>query len=711
MSPGIPGFSDGAPEAAQSVPSSQSSPLSSQLETLRNAQPKTSRHDLANMALLFAMDGNYPGCWLGLDDDQDQDKAQNSELNAEEGQLPNQGDVNEETADDRLFSKTRQLGKEMEKRSPLANTLSLILHTRLLKGHNVKDRKSMIPRPISAFTSAASPRNESRVEYWGERLETSMSYVPTGAPRDSDIFPPDEKEGGVCGWYDELGFLMEESHVEDRFITTQKEVQQQKQQPSQPASPSQQEERYVRFVAETGVSLDLPFVLQDNKPEAARQSSFSDLEVAECSIPPAERPPPLSLRSRLEETKTKLQALVLDEKVRSDNNPTYVQPSIHETSDLHIPGQHALRPEGFVPFLEFIQEPGRFLRNAKKLRRQKERRRALYEANRAARGDIQGGVVLSSRGTNMADLHAKVRVERSVTLFSWKSGMTDRFETSRTEAIDSVKIRRYELARERSVERSRNDATYLISTEKSDSGLEGVCREMAEQGFTSQRTEPLEPSRNAWWEPDIHPHILEAVEEQLNEHLSEDLWSFIEGDDRDFTVVQQRQGMIHELPEKWRQRASEHSLTPLNRYEYVQYDAQILYDPTQWPEERETDVRQDDLSPGRCPSCLSWPPAQNCSLCWTVHTQESVIDPSYPPMRVWDTVRVEGNEDGKRLPSETSSQTTVKKPVWCWPFSRTRCAVDPKKEVANHTGDAGKGLWKRKAKRRKLSKIPPTPKD
>jgi hypothetical protein len=383
---------------------------------------------------------------------------------------------------------------------------------------------------------------------------------------------------------------------------------------------------------------------------------------------------------------------ILGDKVGSDDGPTNIQPSVLEFNNVRSLRRRPPTPEGFVPLLEFIQQPGRFLTNAEKLKRQKERRQALYEATRATRNEIQDGAASCSQGTKMAEFRAKVRVERGVTLFSWESATTDKVEPSRTEAIDCVEIRSYELIRERSVPQSRNDAPSLIAAQKSDSEFEAVHQEMAEQMCSSQRATPLKPSRNAWWEPGIHPHVLEAVEEQLDEHLSEDLWSFIEGDDREFTVVQQRQGMIHELPEQWRQRASEHDLVSLNHYGYVLYDAQIWYDPTRWPEGRETDAYQYNLSPGCCPSCLSRRPVQNCSLCWTVHTQESVIDPSYPPMRVWETVRVEGNEDEKRLPSETSSEMTVKKPVWCWPFTRAKRAVESNKETVNHTGDVGKGL-------------------
>lgn len=662
------------------------------------------------------MDGNYPGCWQAFNPDHDQDKGEDPNLKIGEGQISDERDSGEETTRDRLFSKTSKPEEEMGEKIAQASNLALVICTRLLKGAGVKERKSMIPRPISALPSAASSRKEGRSEEKRERHETCEIYVPTGAPKDSDIFPkrtglePHKTEKDACGWYDELGFLTDEPRLEDRFAAMRTQIQLLKERLKQPARPPQQVERYVGFVAEMSVSLNPPSPLQNIDRATARQSPLSDLVVEGGSLPPARRASPLFLRSGPKETRAKSPAPILGDKVGSDDGPIGFQPSMLESNNLHSLRQRPPRPDGFVPFLEFVQEPGRFLRNTEKLRRQKERRQALYESTRAARNQIQDGVASSSRGKNVADYRAKVQVERSVTLFSWESGMTNRFETSRADAIDSAGIRRCEIARERSVPRSRSDVLYLFAAQKSDSTSEAAHQEVAEQMCSSQRAEPLKPSRNAWWEPNIHSHVLEAVEGQLDEHLSEDLWSFIEGDDRDFTVVQQRQGMIHELPEQWRQRASDHNLVPLNHYGYVQYDAQILYDPTQWPEGRETDADQNYLFPDRCPSCLSWRSVQNCSLCWTIHTQESVIDPSYPPMRVWDAVRVEGNEDEKRLPGEISSQMAMKKSVCCWPFSCVRRGIEPKKDAAS-TGDAGKGLWKRKAERRKLSKIPPTPKD
>jgi hypothetical protein len=716
MSSGISHSLWAALECAQLAPSDQSSPLSSQCETSGDAQPKVDRHDLANMALLFAMDGNYPGCWQRLGDDHDQEKIQTPELNAEDVRTSDEGEVNEEVMSGRLLPKISEPAQEKEERTPWAGSLSLVFHTRLWRDDE-KRWKSLIPRPISAFPSAASSRKENRVENRGEGHKSFMSYVPTDAPEDSRTSPrcndrePDEGKRALDGLYDESGFLIEEPRVEDHFRKTQTEAQQRKQQSRQPARPSQKAERYVEFVAETGISLGPPFGLQDNEHAVMRRSSRSDVEAEEFPLPPAQRPSPLFLRSRPEETRTELPASALVEKIGSDNGPPDAEPSILDTNDLEIPRQRARRLKEFVPFHEFVQEPGRFLRNAEKLRRQEERRQALYEATRAARNNMQDAVASSSRGTNMAQSCAKVRMQRSVSLFSWESGVIEELEISRSEAGDAEEIHRYAIARRGSAQGSQGDAPNLKSAERSDSELEAVHREMVEPGCSSQRAQPLKPSRNAWWEPELHPHMPEVEEKRLDQHVSEDLWSFIEGDDRDFTVVQQRQGMIHEFPEQWRQRASDQSLIPLNRYEYVQYDVEISYDPTQWPERRETTTCRSALSSDRCASCLSWRSAQDCSLCWTVHTQESVIDPSYLPMRVWDTVRVQGNEDEKRLSSETSSQTTVKKPVWCWPFRRAKSGSAHKVKAVDHTGHTRKGLWKPKSERRKLSKIPQTPKE
>lgn len=141
--------------------------------------------------------------------------------------------------------------------------------------------------------------------------------------------------------------------------------------------------------------------------------------------------PSLFLLSRPEEVKTKSTASVLVGKNRSDNDPSDVEPYILGPKDLRIHKQREPRRESFMPFHHFVQEPSRFLRNAGKLRRQEERRRALCEATCAARSDIPVGSAPSSRDTDMAEPREKARMQRSVSLLSWEPEVIEDWKSKR----------------------------------------------------------------------------------------------------------------------------------------------------------------------------------------------------------------------------------------------------------------------------------------
>lgn len=178
---------------------------------------------------------------------------------------------------------------------------------------------------------------------------------------------------------------------------------------------------------------------------------------------------------------------------------------------------------------------------------------------------------------------------------------------------------------------------------------------MIEPNCLIHRAQPLRRRRTGGWELDLHPQISLVVEDRLDEHLEErleeDIWSFVEGDDEDFSAIDQRQRLIQELQGECAQTTSEHELVDQNNYKYVQYKVQMYYDTEHRSASHQTSAQNPTLFSDASSSSSSRRSAHHCSTCTAAHTQESVVDPSYPPMRVWGKTRSKGTEHKKRLSS------------------------------------------------------------
>lgn len=122
-------------------------------------------------------------------------------------------------------------------------------------------------------------------------------------------------------------------------------------------------------------------------------------------------------------------------------------------------------------------------------------------------------------------------------------------EVKTTKAIDAGKVRRYSIVRRGSVQGSQVYFSDSVLAWRDHSELEG--RDMDEPECSTHRAQPSKTEKEFWRQRELHSHISKSEEKRLDKEFSEDLWSFVEGEDRGFTVVQQRQGMIHELPEQW----------------------------------------------------------------------------------------------------------------------------------------------------------------
>lgn len=718
------------------------------------------------MALLFAMGGSYPGCWRSFDEDEDLGQD-----GGEERTIDGEGGEDSGAVDKGYASKEQEERKEMEERPIWAGSLCLALMTLVGEGREEEERKdSLIPAldtkssmPTQSHVdqsgeekSDAGPDRAGLTAFTGRKrrggnerrrrnAERFSSYVPTGAPSGAQTEREisDRTDGRVDGLFDENGFLTEEEAQRKGLIFESYE--------DTTKHAGQAEERYPEYVKkpimtrmefrewqqresarkhspelETGDSEPVPrTTIAESHHRVLREIGFEaekrpvDLGV-EAEEYPLDLTGPSSMsffRERKEEARRHsldLQALhrpsatvlgnaEVPESEAGDRRRISLDPS-----DLRIPRRRIPRPEGFVPFSELAREPGRFLRNQEKTRRKEEGKQALHEATRALHDSLQRNVSSYSWRSGVADPHVEeVGVQRNISLFSWQSRTTDELFVENMNVVIAGKRRRYAFVRRRGVQGSQGNPLGIVMAKMNDMEIATTPREVIEPSCLLHRAQPLRRTRTEGFKPDLHWRVVVVKGQRSNEHSIEDFWSWIEGDDQEFNVIDQQQGILQELPGEWAQTASEHGLVRQNSYEYVQYEVQMYHERVHQQESRWIPAQRHALSSDSSLSSASQHPSY--STFGTTHTQDSVVDQSYPPMRVWETARAQGNEDEKLIKSGTSSLMTEKKPGWCWPFRRARRASEPQMETTNQRGDAKKGMWRPKAERRKLSKLPPTP--
>lgn len=677
--------------------------------------PKTTRHDLSNMALLFAMGGSYPGCWRALDD---QDDENDSDQTADREWSIDEREGNKNPVGETCAPLHREERKAGEERPRWARNIELALHPKAIDRREQEERKdwfahqwdfnSTITAPprldgeprktenktakhersgLSMFTKKKSLPRPGRREWVG----TTSSYVPTGVPTGFNIFARrcdqnDEREGDLIEWYDDLGFLNEDTHSNRRPITPVV-CQQSKQKQKTCGRSSQDEDRYFKSVENTDVTIDPPFTFQDVRLGVARQSTKPKAEPEGCSL----------------DSKGRFSTSLCGYKERETSGHSL---GLHQLQHPSAANQDKkCNPEVLVPFREFAQEPGRFLRNAEKLRRQEEGRRALLESTLAAHSNTQQIAYSYSWRTGNTDPCAAYECERSVSPFSWKAGVIEELEVSRTEINDTAERCRYTFNQIEGTLGDQRNTTHSTVVEDNDSEIADMSGELIEPICLVHGRQPVSMHRSVAGEPDLHQHMPAVEIKRLDEHSSEDFWSFTEDDDQDFTATQQyqQQGLVRELRSRWARMVSRKHSSPNNSSEYIQNESQMCYGTEHQPDSRWRAARRGALSSDLSPCNSPQRPAHNYSMCLAIRTQKNAIDPSCRPIESWSTEKAQGKENDKRLPSETSSMMTAKKSGWCWPFRRGVGSPNPKLETSNQVGVTRKRLRKPKANRGKAT--------